>query len=104
MNELKITEAVRHGIRLILGDEKELDILIEPEDLIESITQAIIQALLISPELQFEKIQARLEAAEAVCETSERWHWGTHHEKCPLQDCATCAALDNWRKVKREAR
>ena len=47
-----------------------------------------------------DKLQARLEAAEKVCREAEEWHWGTHHSKCPFEECLTCQALDNWHRVK----
>ena len=46
------------------------------------------------------KLQTRLDAAEKVCREAEEWHWGTHHSKCPFEECLTCQALDNWRRVK----
>ena len=49
---------------------------------------------------EFAKLQSHLEAAEKVCLEAEEWHWGTHHSKCPFEECLTCQALDNWRRAK----
>jgi len=47
---------------------------------------------------EFNKLQARLKAAEAVCE-SIKDYWDTPGEHLPIE---IERSLDNWRKVKKE--
>ena len=49
---------------------------------------------------EFTKLQARLEAAEAVCEEVAIKHWAYEYHACPYMECPICRKLDNWRKVK----
>ena len=42
------------------------------------------------------RLQARLDAAEKVCEAASL----EYGEYCNNNECTVCKALDNWRKVK----